>query len=147
MQTSKIIIGKSYAIERGGKPVKFNVTAIVTRKEKSVSASEIEGWFTTPSGNRESLTLKPEDILGEFEAYAELVAQEDRRTAEAQAVKDAKDKAAKRLAATFYRLSGLAKGNDYHREPFQTGYGGSVEIRQEAVEPLLKALEAIKESA
>jgi hypothetical protein len=149
MQTSKIVIGKSYAIERGGKPVKFDVTAIVTRKEKSVSVSEIEGWYFDRHDQRVSGKLDPKDILGEFEAYSELVAEEEQRKAAVKAAKDAKDMMAQRLIAHLYSISGLSfdKGSDEYKRPFRTSYGGGVDIEQAAVEPLVRALEAIKESA
>jgi hypothetical protein len=160
MQASKIKPGFIYAIEEDNDLRRFRVESVNTKRTKSTGSphdytSEVEGYVVvqdSEKGKPVSRTLHPDRILGEYKDYTELVAREAAEKAERQAIADARKALAKRLFDTLYRLINLEQGEpDRYGEvkgPIRLGYDGKdITIQFDAVEPLLKALEAIKESA
>jgi hypothetical protein len=160
MQASKIKPGFIYAIEQDDRLVRFRVESVNTKRTKSTGSphdytSEVEGYVVvqdSAKGKPITRTLAPEAILGEYKDYTELVAREAAEKAARKADSDAKAALTKRLFDTLYRLSGVDQGDpdrygDY-RGPIRLGYAGhDITIQFDAVEPLLKALEAVKQPA
>jgi hypothetical protein len=159
MQASKIKPDFIYAIEEGNQLLRFRVTSVNTKRVSSTGSphdyqSEVEGHLLIPDGEKGkpiTRTLKPERILGEYTQYTELVTREAAEKAAAKVKDDERKALTQRLYDALYRLTGIEPPDDGIRGirgPFRLGYGGQdIVIQFEGVEPLLKALEAVKESA
>jgi hypothetical protein len=160
MQASKIQPGVVYAIkDDDDRLVRFRVTEVVTKRTKATGSphdyeSTVEGYIDikdAEKGKPITRVFKPEAILGEYKAYAELVEREEAERVAQKAKADEQTALTKRLHEALYRIAGLEyPKNDGKRydTPIRIGYGGTdIIIQFDAVEPLLKALEAVKESA
>jgi hypothetical protein len=117
MQASKIKPEHVYAIKNeGGQLVRFYVSAVVTRRERSTGSphdfsSTVEGYVTaedTGTGKRsDKRTLTPDAILGLYVEHVELVEREKREKAEAEAEEKAKAAAHEAQWRRLYELTGL----------------------------------------
>jgi hypothetical protein len=159
MQASKVIPGRTYAVKgKDGKLLRFIASEVVTisrRKSEKANPHDYDStvtgyWADNPDGlaivhegveQRKTGKLSPDELLGEFTAYEELVArkkaEEDAREAKSEREKqDARD-----LAMMLYALTWIEppkKLDDYKGE-FRTSYG-DITINREGVVALLAAL-------
>ena len=159
MQASKVMPGRTYAVKRNDKLLRFIASEVVTttrRKGDKANPhdydSTIEGyWVDSPTGSklvhegveqRKRATLKPDDLLGEFDAYEELVARKAAEDEAREAKADREKQDAIDLAKALYELSGIVapeEGGRLRQGEFRVNYG-DVSIKREGVVALLLAL-------
>src|SRR5262245_22539082 len=99
MQGSKIKIDTIYAVRDDEQKLRmFRVIAVNTRRTGPHPADfthRVEGWLLNDDRsviNREKVvTVTPDEILGEYEAHAELVARKAAADAESKRIAEAKE--------------------------------------------------------
>lgn len=148
MQGTKVVIGQIYAVRRNEKLCRFTVSSVTTvRKGKHPSDFDhtIKGYIVGDDGKSSEASYKPDDLLGEFSEYKELIEQKRRE----QAVRDAEQKANREaaidVAVWLYQLAGLPVASDLggrsdYRDPIRVSYGHTVEINMEGVKALLEKI-------
>lgn len=152
MQASKIVVDAVYAVKRKDDTyARFKVSAVITRRERNTGSphdykSKVEGKWAEPDAPTDTIMLDPEQILGPYEDYMELVERKRKEDAEEKRKKDEKLAQVVELQELLYTVSGVEKPKDTsHRnynQPFQIGYSG-IDIRKEAVVPLTEALKRL----
>ncbi len=133
MQASKIKIGGVYAIKRDDKLVEFRVTAVTTRRHGATGSphdytSTVEGrLFDKPVGQGSTqLTLKPDELLGPYEDYKELVAKREAEEAAKKADEKKRADLAYTTALLLYEALGIpvppedTSGSRYRRGGIQS---------------------------
>jgi hypothetical protein len=157
MQASKIKPHEIYAIKQNDRLVRFCVSAVITRRINNHGnphdyESTVEGFIPAPDNGgkpSDTMTLDPTLLLGPYKEHVELVAREEAEKAERDRITAAKEEKRERLVAALYEATGLerpAEERRYSSTPFHPSYSG-VDISAEAIDPLLKFLEGVKQSA
>jgi hypothetical protein len=151
MQASKIVPGLVYAVRRGEALLRFRVIEVNTiTKRRSAnrsphdSTSEIVGHWLDGDTPRKG-ELPPDDILGKYEDYAELVERKRQEEAatEAKRTADAKQAKADRLALyAFLGIEPPQKADDYS-QIFRVSFG-RVEINSEGARAIVARIAALK---
>lgn len=150
---SKARIGKTYAVMHDGELTRFVVNKITTHRIADDGSphdyeSEITGNFllTNKQGDgvvTERAIVKPNKLLGLFEEYQELVAQEEAEKAAQKAKNAALTKTATDLAALLYDFTGLPIPNDQYRQNFKARYDSGIEIDKDGAKALLEKLREV----
>jgi hypothetical protein len=135
MQASKIAIGNSYAVKRGGVLMRFRVTEVTTHRGASTS-SEVTGYLV--DDNNRSATIGVGEIIGPYAEQAELAEKARKEKEERERIANEQKALADRLTKLFYRRTGLARPQDKYSAPFNSTYSYGVEINRAGVEALLK---------
>lgn len=155
---SKAQIGTIYAVMREDKLTRFRVERVTTHRTSDSGSphdyqSEIAGVFMLSHDDGKGYTtekkavIKPGQLLGQFEEYAELVAQRDQEKAIVKAKNDAEEKAAADLVALLYDMIGQPIPNDRYQQPISTRYDKStVELNREGVAAVLEKLRQLVKS-
>ena len=148
MQASKIVPGRVYAVKRDNTLMRFTVHEIVTTmRRKGPKAnphdytSEVEGHYL--EGDRKTVSLDPDKLLGEYTEYEELVAVKAKADAAAKAKADAEQDAARDVAAMLFKLTGQAVPKDMSRNNYGLMFRQSwndVQISKEGVALLRSVL-------
>jgi hypothetical protein len=149
MQGSKILPGKVYGLDRGNRLVRFNVDAVIQRRDRADGSphdykSFVEGFILEDRDDGEMperLTIPAKSLLGPYQDIVEL----RERAAAERAERDAKEEERKRRQHVVRRwLYDLVKGQvpeeDNHRQLFRTSYSG-VDISTEGVNALIAVIE------
>jgi hypothetical protein len=151
MQASKIKIGSSYAVKIDEKLYRLAVTSVTTTRKGSHPSDfthVIEGNLADPpkglGAHYNARKWSPEEVLGEFTEYAELVQQKQDAETKAKAERDHLKARAEHLAFLLYKISGLERvgGRDRWHDPIVEDYHG-LAVRRAAVEPLIAAIERL----
>jgi hypothetical protein len=153
MQGSKILPGKVYGLDRGNRLVRFNVDAVIQRRDRADGSphdykSFVEGFIPEDreDGERpERLTVPAKSLLGPYEDIVELRA----RAAAEKAERDARDTERLRRRQVVRRwLYDLVKTQvpleDNHSQLFRSSYSG-VDISTEGVNALIGVIEGKRE--
>jgi hypothetical protein len=149
MQASKILPKAIYAIKRGDGYVRFNVTAVVTRRTRATGGphdydSVVEGWITEDAqdGKAPTITIKPDAVLGPFEEYAELAARKRAEDEASEREGRSRMEARQRLWTLLYDKCGLERPNEPrdYRQAFRIGSAGEIEVRTDVAVAALTAL-------
>jgi hypothetical protein len=155
---SKVVIHETYAIKRNDKLIRFNVSAVVTRRVHNHGnpydyESWVEGVIVAPDNNGKpssTLTVKPAELLGLYTEHVELVARSKAEADASNAAMQARKDATTRLAAALYEATGidpLDNPQDYSA-PFRVSHNGEeIDISRKGVAPLLRFFERVKQSA
>jgi hypothetical protein len=115
MQTSKIKIGAEYAVKYKGNLARFLVHTIDTHRTARVTFNKIGGQImdVAPDGQaRPEVKYAPEDILGDYTEYAELVEEKNRKRKEREDEAAAKENEMYDLWRDLYKAAGVAVPND-----------------------------------
>jgi hypothetical protein len=153
MQASKILPGHIYAVKaEGDRLARFKVAAIVTRRERATGSphdytSRIEG--VTIDGARIShlQSLKPEEILGPFDQYAELAEQKRAEDIERKRHQDEREAAAAHAVDLLYTRTGIERPADIDRygAPFRRSHSGEIALSETGVRALIEMLDFDRE--
>jgi hypothetical protein len=158
MQASKIKVKKVYAVNIAAKHeprklARFWVSSVTTSRVDDTGSphdysSMVSGQYLNDAGLRsgESVPLKPEQILGPFEEFMELVAKDNQEKEAKEAAAQAKNDDAMELARWLYAQAGVPMPNDlsdYKEVPFRVSrHGWGVDIQTQGVALLLAAIRA-----
>jgi hypothetical protein len=153
MQGSKILPGKVYGLDRGNRLVRFNVDAVIQRRDRADGSphdykSFVEGFILEDREDGampERLTVPAKSLLGPYQDIVEL----RERAAAERVERDAKDAERLRRRQVVRRwLYDLVKAQvpetDNHFQLFSTGYS-SVDISTEGVNALIVVIEGKRE--
>lgn len=134
MQASKIEPGRVYAIKHGDELARFRVTAVhTTKRAGTVPKSTVDGHLTEP-GLMENMTISPDELLGEFNGYVELVNKQKQEHEEADRKRKAQDRRRERCAVLLRNFFG------YPEEAAHAGYG-RIFINDQALDAIIAKLE------
>jgi hypothetical protein len=161
MQASKIQVGKTYAIEREGKLIRFNVESVTTTRFRNTGSphdytSRVQGSILAADAgdSNEAISVKPEAIKGPFEDYVELVARQTAEHEQRNAKAKAKTDAAEALRLEFYGMAGITPPEGLepgkYGQPIRAESHGGVYLDPDAVLALLHSLDptrAVRELA
>ena len=105
-----------------------------------VTENTVEGYYDGDPAQPGAVRVK--DIIGPYEAQAELVKAKEEAEAKQRAEQAALKGATKKLLTKLYEVTGLKpdEENDY-RSPFRNSFGTNVDIRPEGIIALLAYLE------
>jgi hypothetical protein len=134
MQASKITIGDTYAVKRGGVLMRFRVTEVTTHRGSRTS-SEITGYLV--DDNNRVVTIGVSEVIGPYAEQAELAEKARKEKEERERIANDQKALADRLTKLFYKKTGLRRPEN-SSQPFRTTYSYGVEINREGVEALLK---------
>jgi hypothetical protein len=153
MQGSKILPGKIYGLDRGNRLVRFNVDAVIQRRDRADGSphdykSFVEGFILEDREDGEMperLTVPAKSLLGPYQDIVEL----RERAAAEKAERDAKDAERLRRRNVVRRwLYDLVKEQlpeeNNHSQLFRTGYSG-VDISSNGIDALIGVIEGKRE--
>jgi hypothetical protein len=134
MQASKVIPGKTYAVKRGEKLLRFHAHSVETRMVRKGEkanphdySSKINGAFLD-GDDKDTVSIDPDRLLDEYTAYAELV---ERKAQEDKAASD-KDAAKKAARVELWELL-YAKTGETPKTGTDKYFGKKTSIRYEGV--------------
>jgi hypothetical protein len=139
---------KTYAIYVDDKLARFQVTAVITRRETAHGnphdyKSAVEGRVPNGEGLglSKTITVGPDRVLGPFEEYEQLVAQREAEKQAQHLKEEAKKKASEDLWSMLYAKTGVAPPNDpkEYRQPFRAQFN-KIEISEDGVKLLTEYL-------
>lgn len=145
MQASKITPKKTYAIKHANdKLVRFVVSEVVQRRVDNTGSphdykSHVEGHLV---GEHEKITLRPDQILGPFEDYAELLKTKEREDEQHRLAEQQKMNAALSCCRALYQKCGLPVPDlSHYNIPFRVNYGDGITVNKDGVALLNKLWE------
>lgn len=146
MQASKIKIDAIYAVKRGDDLVRFQVTAVVTRRVSNHGnphdyESTVEGRIIEDA-NDTVVKFKPTALLGSYDEHVVLAARANQEREDRERAQEEAQQARVKLVNLLYSTLGVEQTkfpHDYD-QPFRLDYG-SVDIRGEGIKLLTDYLE------
>jgi hypothetical protein len=148
MQTSKIKVGEVYAMKRGSDLIRFQVTAIISRKTLGGTGNTIEGFIVEDAraGTRNDRKVDPKELIGPFTEQAELAERKAKENVEHEAKQKERENQALFDRLALYEFVGVTPPKDpkeYHQH-FRATFG-SVDIRNEGQQAIIDRVKALRE--